>query len=173
MEHIVRFEAGYDCIKFECKFDSKTCEPGAGDSHGKHGLSIRFVVKDKEGAVQFLLFTDWMPHLVEPSSSCFSGARHCEWGGQFQIMPADLGYHSKMPRYQGQTVIDDHCEFCDGQPCYYDGSSLSADDAMYALVNGGDAALWGFLEGYYASVFGDATYPTPAEYAKPLRKQTL
>jgi len=40
---------------------------------------------------------------------------------------------------------------------------------MYALVNGGDAALWAFLDGYYAATFEGAPYPIPAENATPPR----
>jgi hypothetical protein len=49
---------------------------------------------------------------------------------------------------------------------------LSAYDAMYALVNGGDTALWAFLDAYYETVFHGAAYPQPAEYKMPLRKET-
>ena len=165
MEHIVKFESGYDCIKFECSMQSKTCAPGAGGSHGRHGLSIRFVSKGEAGAVQFLLYTGWTPQHAKPDSI---GARLISDWGQ-HILPADLGYHSKTPRYDGHTQIDKACEFCDGQPCYYDGSGLNANDAMYALVNGGDDALWAFLDAYYVAIFEGSEYPVPAEYKMPIR----
>ena len=165
MEHIVRFERGYDCIKFECTSGSKDCKPSSGGSHGRHGLNIRFVSKGDAGAVQFLLYTGWTPQYVKPSNI---GLRDCNWGTS--IMPADLGYHSKTPRYEGQHKIDNACEFCDGQPCYYDGSGLNANDAMYALVNGGEVALWAFLDAYYESVFAGSKYPVPAEFEMPPRK---
>ena len=161
LERIVKFEAGYDCINFECKFGSKDCRPDSGGSHGVHGLQIRFIVKGAEGAVQFLLYTDWMPQAT--------GKFPRKWGGAY-TMPADLGWHSKTPRYDGQTVIDEHCEFCDGQPCYYDGSGLNATDAMYALVNGGDEGLWKFLSKYYSSVFEDGDYPEQVKYPMAIRK---
>lgn len=165
MEHIVKFEGGFDCIEFECMRGSKTCVPGTGGTHGRHGMEIRFAVKGEDGAIQFLLYTGWIPQRCEPSGI---GCRECEWSSG-PIMPADLGYHSRNPRYADQTPISDKCEFCDGQPCYYDGSSLNANDAMYALVNGGEKALWEFLDGYYAATFNGAAYPQPAEYAMPMR----
>jgi hypothetical protein len=167
MEHIVRFEGGYDCILFECTYGSKDCKPGSGGSHGRHGLNIRFVSKGDAGAVQFLLYTGWTPQHASPSSIGVRDVR--DWGGQ-HMMPADLGYHSKTPRYDGQEPIDKACEFCGGQPCYYDGSRLNANDAMYALVNGGDAALWAFLDAYYDATFKDGPYPTPAEFKTTPRK---
>ena len=166
MEHIIRLEVGYDCIKFECAFGSKNCFPGSGGSHGRHGMSIRFVAKGDAGAVQFLLYTGLTPQFAEPSEI---GVRDCEWGSA-QAMPADLGYHSKTPRYTGHEVVDSACEFCGGQPCYYDGSSLNANDAMYALVNGGDAGLWAFLDAYYDTTFSGKPYPTPAEFKAAPRK---
>lgn len=166
MEHIVKFEVGHDCIRFECVNGSKNCKPGEGGSHGVHGLSIRFVTKGKDGAVQFLLHTGWLPQYAEPDNILFRDIR--DWGSH--TIPVDLGYHSKTPRHKGQATIQDKCEFCDGQPCYYDGSGLNANDAMYALVNGGDKALWEFLDGYYAATFEGGKYPAPVEYKMPLRK---
>lgn len=164
MEHIVRFNRGYDCIKFECAHGSEACKPGSGGSHGRHGLEILFVSKGDAGAVQFQLFTDWFPQHVAPSSI---GVHECQWGDS--VMPAYLGYHSKTPHYDGRDAVSRCCEFCDGKQCYYDGSGLNANDAMYALVNGGDAALWAFLDAYYDHVFHGAAYPAPAEYAAKLR----
>lgn len=172
-EHIVRFNAGYDCIRFECKFGSKTCKPHSGGSHGVYGMGILFVTKGEAGAVQFLLSTGWLPQRAEPSNI---GVRNAVWAspmGDYFPVPMDLGYHSKKPMFEGHTCIEESCEFCNGQPCYYDGSSLNANDAMYALVNGGDKALWAFLEGYYRSVFEGADYPVPAEYPKPPRDQAI
>jgi|SRR3990167_6115747 len=166
MEHIIKFEQGYDCIKFTCRHGSERCVPGGGDSHGRYGLSIRFVSKSDAGAVQFLLYTNWLPQFATPSNI---GTRKVDnWGNN--VMPADLGYHSKIPHYEGQEPVDNACEFCGGQSCYYDGSGLNANDAMYALVNGGEDALWKFLDSYYQTVFNEGEYPKPAEYPMPVRK---
>jgi hypothetical protein len=84
--------------------------------------------------------------------------------------PADIEIHSKKPLYEGHSITVNSCDYCDGSPCYCDISGLKANDAMYALVNGGDTALWQFLEDYYKAVFKGKEYPEPAEYKKPLRK---
>lgn len=169
MKHITEFRAGYDCIKFECKFDSKGCIPDKGGSHGKHGLSIAFIAKGDEGAVQFVLYTGWMPQNVTATNI---GFRDLDYGsdGSLYPMPADLGYHSKKQQYEGQSTVDDNCAYCDGEPCYYDGSGLNASDAMYALCNGGDEGLWEFLDAYYECVFNDKEYPKPMEYPKDRRQ---
>jgi len=165
MKHIVKFNQGFDCIKFECIWGKEGCKPNTGGSHGRHGLTLIFVSKGDAGAVQFLLYTGWMPQHVKPSTI---GAHYIDdWGGH--IMPADLGSHSKTPRYEGHEPIESSCEYCDGQPCYYDGSGLNASDAMYALVNGGEDALWAFLDAYYESVFCGKAYPEPVEFKMKLR----
>ena len=164
MERIVKFERGYDCIKFECANNSPSCQPGSGGSHGQHGLNIRFIVKGSRGAVQFLLYTGWLPQHVKRGPV---GLHIVDWGGKF-MMAADLGFHSLTPRYEDHASMGP-CEVLDGKDCYYDGSGLNANDAMYALVNGGDDALWSFLEEYYKHEFEGGEYPVPAEYPMPQR----
>jgi hypothetical protein len=164
LEHITRFTAGHDCIKFKCRWDKVDCVPNGGGSHGVHGVNLLFLVKGDKGAVQFLIYTGWLP---QSAKSGVCGRFIDEWGGN--ALPANLGFHSPVPTYDGQSVSTDACKCLDGEPCYYDGSGLKANDAMYALVNGGDVALWEFLEGYYACVFEDGVYPVPAEYCKERR----
>jgi hypothetical protein len=164
MEHIVRFERGHDCIRFKCINDSPKCIPGKGGSHGVGGMQIRFIVKGDAGAVQFLVSTGWLPRAVSKKDFLWESDEL----SSFFPSPVDLGYHSKTPRYEGQSSMG-KCEWCDGLDCYYDGSGLNAINAMYTLVNGGDAALWEFLEQYYHYVFSGGAYPKTIEYIKPLR----
>jgi len=167
VERIVRFEAGYDCMTFECKFKSDRCIPNQGGSHGKHGITIRFVVKGEAGAIQFCIYTGWMPQHAKVSL----GSRYVsDWSDGCKVMPADIGYHSKKPMYEGQTSVTESCEFCDGEPCYYDGSSLNAQNPMYTLVNRGGEALWEYLEQYYRATFEGGEYPEEMEYPMPVRK---
>jgi hypothetical protein len=164
MEHITKFKQGYDCIKFKCINDSERCYPGSGGSHGVHGLTITFISKGPKGAAQFMLYTGWLPLYCEADSI---GSRY--YDTKSSAMPADLGYHSKVPMYEGQEKASESCEYCDGKPCYYDGSGLSAYDAFYTLVNGGDEALWRYLDEYYNARFEGGEYPEVTEYCKPLR----
>ena len=158
--------AGYDCIKFECKHGSGKCKPNSGGSHGRHGLNICFVAQGDKGAVQFVIYTGWIPQYIERS---IIGVYNIKNWATHDPIPADLGYHSKVPMYEGQDVITDSCKYCDGMPCYCDGSGINAEGAMYTLVNGGDEALWKFLDAFYDSVFNDGEYPKPTEYAMPRR----
>ncbi len=171
-EHIVRFEPGCDCTRFECKWGKPTCIPGTGGSHGASGVAVCFVVKGDEGAVQFILLTGWLPQKVTrdprfPLSVDSWGAKGMPDG--FYPLPLDLGYHSKVPRHKGDKPVSESCEFTDG-PCYYDGSGSMAAEAMYALVNGGSDALWAFLEAFYDHIFHGGPFPVPAEYPTKLRR---
>ncbi len=159
MKHEVFFERGHNCIEFKCVCDSPTCVPDEGGSHGLSGMMIRFVVSDEAGAVQFLLGTPFVPSNSIP---IMQNTKH-SW------MPCDLGYHSRVPRYEGQTVSSESCKFLGGDPCYYDGSSLYADDAYMTLANAGESALWEFLEQYYSCTFEDGSYPETGQYPKLTR----
>jgi hypothetical protein len=132
-------------------------------------MTIQFVSKGPDGAVSFTLFTGWLPQYAKKDSIGYIGIR--DWAGYAQPIPAGLDYHSKVARYEGQGRATDSCEYCDGAPCYSDGSGLNSNDAMYSLVNGGDAALWAFMDEYYESVFNGAPYPKPSEYHKKLRQK--
>jgi hypothetical protein len=170
LQHIVKFEPGYDCIKFHCKFNSDRCSPGSDGltsrSHGRYGLAIYFLSKGDKGVVQFTISTGWIPQFAKPDSIMH---RYIEdWGSH--MMPADLGYHALAPQYEDQQKMSESCGYLDGQSCYYDGSGLNASDAMYALVNGGEESLWKFMDEYYNCVFEKGKYPTPAEYPTKPRK---
>lgn len=165
--HFVKFKPGYDCINFECISNSKRCYPGSGGSHGKRGLGIEFSVKGEQGAVSFLLYTGWFPQQIPEKTK---GNSVVDWS-KSTVLPVDLGYHSKIPQYNWQKPSSQSCELCDNQVCFSDGSTINANDAMLALVNGGDVKLWEFLESYYNYVFNGTEYPALVEYAKPLRNR--
>jgi len=113
---------------------------------GIHGVEMRWYVTGPAGAVQFVLYTNWHLEHVEkqlderldrqfPHLSCHP-------------LPADIGYHSHVPRYEGQTIQSSNCHILNG-PCYYDGSGLQARDFYKILVEQGGDALWEALEKRY------------------------
>jgi len=129
-------------------FDKRDSDPSK--NYGIHGVGVRFVLKGPEGAVQFLLFTGWhLPHVQEELvGKCHTEHHFCS----LKPMPADLGYHSPTPHYEGQEPISDDCEFIGG-PCYYDGSTLNAEPVFNRLLAEGDAGVWDELEAFYHSTF--------------------
>ena len=87
MERITNITPGYD-----------KRDPDPSKNHGIHGCDLRMVLKGKLGAVQFVLYTDWFPKSVDKEKLSF---------GLYPI-PVDVGYHSPVPQYEGQTRIGEH-----------------------------------------------------------------
>lgn len=89
-------------IEWTKAFDKRDKDPKK--NYGIHGMEIRFVLRGPLGAVQFLLFTNWMmPHIAkkyEHSKEC-TKYDFCT----NRPMPADLGYHSLKPTYEGQLPV--------------------------------------------------------------------
>ena len=136
MERIIKLEAGYD-----------KRDPDPNKNYGIHGVNLRMVLKGSKGAVQFLLYTGWMVPSARETGGYSETAKY---------IPADLGYHSLMPMRDSDTPMSEPCEFLDGKPCYYDGSSLAAGRIFNVLTEEGDEGVWRELTAYYAEIFGTA-----------------
>ena len=145
-----------DRIDFE---RTVTVEPGyerrSDDPNKNYGIcpcKIRFVLKGPKGAVQFLIGTDWYPKHVQEERRRPDGRL---WESSYRIRPNgwDIGYHSPVPRYEGQDALS--CTILASGKCYYDGSSLRADEWIPEFLTGGTDWLWPQLEREYEAVFGD------------------
>jgi len=113
--------------------------PGYDDgSNGRHGCDLIMVVRGKRNAVQFVLYTGWLP----------DGSVHPPMG-------ADVGYHASEPQWDGDEPLDDDCKYTGGI-CHYDGSGIRAQ-AWFRdhLLTGGSDAIWELLEADYREMFGD------------------
>ena len=128
-----------------------TLEPAydrSDEGYGTHCVSLRMVVKGPLGATQFVLYTGWfLPDTLaawrEANAPSFLR----------DPLPADVGYHSPLPMYDGHEPMIDECKFVDG-PCYYDGSGLRAKDWFeQKLLTGGSEAVWEALEEEYTRLF--------------------
>lgn len=121
------------------------------EGYGRHGVEMTWYVRSEKGVIQFVLYTNWnLPHIQkEDDARNDPESRHlfCH------PMPADIGYHSPVPMYEGQTYMTEKCSILGGDACYYDGSSLNAKKYYDILVAKGGDALWEALEAYYASMF--------------------
>lgn len=143
-------------INFYPAFDRRKDPKG---NYGIHGVDMRMVLKGDKGAVQFLLYTNWyLPHVAKELDNKLlregMQGRLSEYS--FCIlhpMPADLGYHSPVPQYEGQSICSEACECLDGKPCYYDGSGLNAERIYEVLVKEGSEGVWRELEDYYNMIF--------------------
>jgi hypothetical protein len=136
MERIVSFEPGFD---------------RRAEGYGVGAMRLRFVLKGELGAVQFLLGTNWYPRHVQEAEAAKGLDLY-----RGEILPTgwDIGYHSPRPMYEGQTPMGP-CEYLDGKPCYYDGSSLAADPIRDAFLERGEPAVWEACEERYVETFGE------------------
>lgn len=117
--------------------------------HGVGSLRIWMVLKGPEGAVQFAFSAgSYLPHVLEK----FRHNTMSRYLGE--IEGVDVGYHSPRPMHDGQTTMGP-CEHLDGKPCYYDGSSLWAQELLEEALRRGNPPeyIWSRLEEIYNERF--------------------
>lgn len=137
-------------VTFEGAYDKR--DPDPSKNYGIHGVEIRFVLKGEKGATQFVIYTNWfLPYVQKELYAKGSISSNLKFGHP-EPLGADIGYHSLRPQYGGQ-IKRDACQYLDGQACYYDGSSLSADEFIPEFLAGGSDAVWKMLEEKYRHHF--------------------
>jgi hypothetical protein len=138
-------------VKFYPAFDRRNDPKG---NYGIHGVDMRMVLKGDKGVVQFVLYTNWqLPHVQEELNNKAIGQDSIYISAILNPLPADLGYHSPVPQYEGQSIASESCEYLDGKPCYYDGSGLNAERIYEVLLKEGSDGVWRELEDYYNMIF--------------------
>ncbi len=137
-------------IEFTPAFDKRSNDPKT--NCGIHGVNLRFILKGELGAIQFVVYTNWqLPHVTKEHEAKF-GRYPYDKPCVFQPMPADLGYHSPKPMYEGQTSMKSECDVLNGV-CYYDGSTSQAEGVFNLLCEEGGEAVWKRLEREYDNRF--------------------
>ena len=120
-------------------------------NYGVHGAELFMGVKGKHGAVQFVVFLNWHLPAVEIGKKDFRYESRID----DHVLPADVGFHSKTPMYEGQEPMSDSCQYTDNEPCYYDGSGLHASKVFDMLVAEGSDAVYKYLGSLYKQQFGE------------------
>ena len=133
-------------IEWTPAYDKRSEDPNK--NYGIGGMTLRFTLKGPNGATQFLVYTNWK----------LKGNRH-PWNKEvkaFIMEPtgADVGYHALSPQYEGQEPISESCEYLDGKPCYYDGSSLMAVELFDEFIEKGEDVVWNKLKESYEELIG-------------------
>lgn len=83
-------------LDFEVGYDKR--DPDPSKNCGVHGMNMRFMISGKIGVVQFLIYTNWMlPHVRKEQDKFEKISRFLA-----EPMAADIGYHSRIPQYEGQ-----------------------------------------------------------------------
>ena len=123
--------------------------------YGQHCVDMTFYVKGPKGVVQFKLFTGWYPSIIPtPEKDWRELYVHFDNTRSDAPMPADLGYHSPVPMYEGQQPYD--CTLLPEGKCYYDGSGLNANQIFSIMVHEGGEAMWKEIEKFYQEIFEKA-----------------
>jgi hypothetical protein len=161
-------------------------DPDPKKDYGIHSVELRMVLKGPEGAVQFVVLTNWqLPHVAKETErrALLGKLTDSLMGCLFNPLPADLGYHSRKQMYEGQLPMGAEkfdfdqkeilkgatgdieiptrvatgtftpCEYVDGGPCYYDGSTLNAGRVFDVLLREGSAGVWRELRKFYTETF--------------------
>ena len=131
-------------------FDKRHEDPSK--NYGIGGVELRFILKGEKGAIQFLLMTHWLLPETQKELDEKEGRGelvHSKYTSR--PLPADLGYHSPVPMYEGQESME--CTLIPGGKCYYDGSGLRAYDVYRAMLKEGDKGIWDMLESEYKCLF--------------------
>ena len=139
-------------IEFNPAWDRHHSDPNK--NYGVHGVDLGFYLIGPRGAVQFRIFTNWQLRHIQDEQDSRTLDR------QFphllcHPMPADLGYHSRVRMYPSQEPISEDCPIIGGM-CYYDGSSLAAEEVYWEWVEKGMDWLWERLERAYYSMLEDS-----------------
>ena len=147
-------------VEWTPAFDKRHADPSK--NYGIHGMEVKFVLKGPSAATQFVIYTNWhLAHVQKQSDSRGEDAKYLHLS--CHPLPADVGYHSLVPVYEGQTAITESCPYLNGKPCYYDGSSLQAEELYWRFVAEGDAVVWKELESRYNDIVARATIPQEQE----------
>lgn len=123
--------------------------------YGQHCVDMTFYVKGPKGAVQFVLYTGWYSGIIATPDKPWQElmvAHHPTREHLTEPLPADLGYHSPVPTYEGQSSRE-NCHVLPGGKCYYDGSGLNANRIFSIMVHEGGEAMWKALDQYYQETF--------------------
>lgn len=136
-------------VQFSPGFDKRHPDPNK--NYGIKAMQVRFVLVGEKGATQLVFSSGWYPtklhsELVENTQAANILCKPLGY---------DWGYHSPKPLHEGQMQVTEECEYLDRKGCYYDGSSLSADEYMWGFIENGEEWLWAELEKFYQERFGE------------------
>lgn len=129
-------------------------DPNPRKNYGIHGLDIWFILKGEKGAVQYgVTLPVFLPHVQRELEG-----KHPDLRSLREIRGFDVGYHARAPQYEGQSSMEG-CSIFDGEPCFYDGSSLRADEWTEEIFSTRgthpEERLWDMLLDEYNERFGD------------------
>lgn len=133
-------------------YDKRSTDPKK--NYGIGGCTVRFLLTGPQGAMQFVVLTDWyLPHTKRELRE--NGTLRSD----LYPMAFDLGYHSPKPMHEGQSPMEQECDVLGGQ-CYYDGTTLGAEPIVDVMLREGSEGVWRELEKQYEIRFGEPAEAT-------------
>ena len=131
-------------VEFGAAYDKRHSDPNK--DYGVGAVILRFILTGPSGVMQFVCSTGmYLPHVLADWKRTGYDGGH---GNGY-----DIGYHSPVAMYEGQSMCQEACAYLGGKPCYYDGTSLGADKFFPEFLAGGDDAVWAMLESRYNDRF--------------------
>lgn len=128
---------------FSPAYDLRSSDPKK--NYGIGGVTCTMFLIGEKGVVQFKFSTGfYLPHVKEEF-------RYNDKINFIYPMGTDIGYHSPVPIYDGQSKMDT-CNFYDSG-CYYDGSATYAEEFLKLLISEGSTAMWKKMKEYYKETF--------------------
>lgn len=139
--------------------------PDPKEDYGIGACRIWFYCVGPKGVVQYNIGTNWY------IDSAYAHLQKHKEVYNRHPQAQDLGYHAKEKQNDSQTPMK--CHLIEGGQCYYDGSSLNADEWLEGFRAGGTDWLWPKLEEYYRYVFENGEYPdvTPQYQKHPSERK--
>ena len=107
-------------ITLDPAYDKRHSDPNK--NYGIHGMDNYYILVKDQKAVQFVLY---LPVHLDHVAKELSENHKLDSYNPFEVLAADVGYHSPYPLYEGQSPMES-CKIIDC-PCYYDGSGLHAE----------------------------------------------
>lgn len=133
-------------------------DPDPSKDYGVHGVEMIWALKGPAGAVTFMVFTNWMLSDLHGSGEYMTPRRRQHGDSLCAPMAAGFDHHSAYPLWPEYEDINnpsqEHCDFLDGRPCWFDGSVLNAGSLMALLYMEGGEAVWQRMERQYWDLFG-------------------
>jgi hypothetical protein len=127
-------------IVFEPGFGMDPAERSkpASQQYGRHSMQMRWLLRGPRGVAQFLMSTGWTP---EPAPADPRWPTALDW---MTTSPSagDLGYHARVPQYEGAEQYGEQPCLYLAASCWYDGSGLAADPVLADFFDRGEVAVW-------------------------------
>ena len=132
-------------------FDKRNPDPAK--DYGIHGCNMIFYLKGPKGVAHFVISTNWhLPHVAEYLLA--NSLIDLDFKCRFFPIPAELGYHSPVPIYKGQSKTK--CNIFEQGYCYYYDGSIDAARKVYRiLLTSGSDGTWKKLEEECERHFGN------------------